>query len=135
MRPFARRSTLLVALLLLAGGCQRLRHEQTFSLDMGEVKSLQFDPPRYNQQVTVTVTPTGGPVSAYLVKTSEWEQVAAQLDSGKAPPADAVFASWESKDQHEEYTLKGTVPAKTEFTLLLRAGRKKAEVKVKVVGR
>jgi hypothetical protein len=135
MRPFARRSALLLALLALAGGCQRLHHEQTLSLGMAESQSIPVDAPRYNQQVAVTVTPTGGPVSAYLVKTDEVDRVITLLDGGKAPPADAVFASKESKDRPEEYVLEGTVPANTAFSVLLRTHLKKADVKVKIVGR
>jgi hypothetical protein len=119
----------------MATGCQRMKEERTVTIAPGGSHALEFSAPSYSQKVTVTVSPSGGSVSAYLVKTSEFSAVDSALDVGKPPPADAVFARKESKDQAEEYSLEATIPAKTEYTLLLRAGPKGADVKVKVVGR
>jgi hypothetical protein len=134
MRPFAWPPVLL-ALLLVAGGCQPLNEKHSFSMRMADVKQLDVPAPRYNQQVSVTVTPTGGPVSAYLVKTSEAERLNTMLDGGKPPPEGSVFAGKESKDQPEEYTLLASIPANTPYSLVLRTHSKGAEVKIKLVGR
>jgi hypothetical protein len=123
----------LLAALLLAGGCQRLNFERSVELNALATHVFEFDPPRYEQKVAVTVTPVEGPVSAYLVKASEVKAVEKALNDNKDLPA--VLASKESKEKAEEYTLEATVPAKTAYALVLYPTKKRTNVKVKVIGR
>src|SRR5947209_19805840 len=61
----------LLGLLALVAGCQRLNYDKTLTVDGGIPFLVNWDPPRYEQRLTVTVTSTGTPVSAYLVKESD----------------------------------------------------------------
>jgi hypothetical protein len=135
MRVTSLRLALLLAALILAGGCQRLNFEQTKDLAPVTAEWYDFDPPRYDQKVLVTVTPSDGPVSAYLVRSDDLEKVQRALDRKETPPASQVIASKEGKDKAEELTFEATVPAKTPYALLLYATKKRTNVKVKVVGR
>lgn len=119
----------LLVVLALAAGCQRLNYDKTITIDPGAPFTVNWDPPRYDQKLTVTVTSPGRPVSAYLVKESDQEAATKALQEGKKPPAALA-----SQENAEEINLSATIPAKTGFTLVLVSNRK-AEVRVKVVGR
>jgi hypothetical protein len=121
-------------LALLAAGCQRLNFDETFTVDAQGAVARGFTAPRYAQKVTVTVTPTGGPVSAYLVKDPDGKYVDT-LNAHNKPPADEVIGSKESLDKAETYSFEANVPAKTAYTLVVYAEKGKAEVRVQVVGR
>src|SRR5437773_15843 len=130
------RTRLLVVLVLplafLAGvGCQRVRYENTYTLNPHDSQELTLDAPAYSQRVTVTIVPTSGPVSAYLVKSADLLAVKAKLDAEKEPDASLLLGSRVSKDRAEEYTFEATVPAKTEYTLIVKAGKATTDVKVK----
>ena len=132
---------LLGCLLALASvsGCQRLNFEKEYkggdALSPRDTKELEFSPPQYAQKVTVTVSASGGPCSAYLVKKTDVATVRAALSQDRTPPAAAVLGSRESTGAAEEYSCVAEVPAKTEYVLLLRAHKQESAVKVKVVGR
>ena len=122
-------SCVLSAALLLLAGCQRLNYEKTHDVPVMEPKTIAFDPPRYEQKVTVQVSSAGAPVSVYLVRESDLEAATKQITADKAPASPLA-----SKENAEEITLEATVPAKTGYALLIRAVKKQAQVKVKVTG-
>jgi len=130
MRCAARLASGLLIGLVLAPGCQRLNDERTVHLDPTEIHEMEFDPPRYEQKLTVTVQSSGFPVSAYLVRTEDKDPAITGLNK------DQVLSSVLAKQEKAtDMTLSATIPAKTGFTLLLKAGTKGADVKVKTVGR
>ena len=133
MRLFSRPALCpLVVLCLLGLGCkQRLNSESTLNVGPGEVQSKIVDAPRADQQVTVTVSSPGAPVSAYLVLEKNRQAAQEALLNGKTP-ANVL----DGKDRTEDATLQGTVPAREEFAVLVsNAGSKSAAVKVKIIGR
>ena len=111
-------------------GCQRLNDERTFHLPAGGIQSIEYSAPRFAQKLTIDVVSPGAPVTAYVVKQDESEAAKTTMDAGKAPAAPLV-----GKESAEEIHLETTVPAKTGYTLLIRADKKSAEVRVKVTGR
>ena len=124
----------LLALLGLGGaGChgQRLDSESTMTVAPGEVKSKIVDAPRADQQVTVTVSSLGAPVTACVVLEKNRQAAEDALQSGKSPP-NTLFGVAKGEDA----TLQGTVPAKEEYAVLVsNAGSKAAQVKVRITGR
>jgi hypothetical protein len=119
----------LVGVLAFVAGCQRLNYDKIVTLDPEAPFTVNWDPPRYDQKLTVTVTSSGKPVSAYLVKESDQEAATRALQDGKMPAG--VLASQENA---EEIHLSATIPAKTGFTLVL-VSKRKAEARVQAVGR
>jgi hypothetical protein len=130
MRRAARLACGLLVCLALAPGCQRLNDERTVQVGAGEAYKVEFDPPRSEQQVTVTLTSPGVPISAYLVKREDSAQAMDAALGGKAPAS-----ALDGKEKGEEITLSATIPAKTGFAVVIKGGSKKAEVKIKTVGR
>ena len=126
---------LLAALLVGLAGCQKLNYSKTFTLGPGNMEDLHFDPPAYNQRVTVTIAPTNGAVSAYLVKESDFDKVSASLKRNAEPAASLVLGSRVSRGVAEEYSFEASVPAKTEYALVIKCDMKQTDVKVTVVGR
>lgn len=125
----------LVAVLLLTAGCQRLNFTSTYKLGPKNVHDLHFDPPAYNQRVTVTIEPTGGGVSAYLMREEDSGAAEAQLRKNIEPDGSKLLGFKISRGPAEAYTFEATVPAKTGYALLLKNGPQAADVKVTVVGR
>jgi hypothetical protein len=116
--------------LLLGGGCRRqtLDDERTVSLDAGALKSFPVDAPRRDEKVTVTFSSPGVPVSVYLVDAKAAEQA---IDTIR-PPANALASAVST----EQGTIEGTVPAKTEFAVVLHnPGTKATQVKMTIKGR
>jgi hypothetical protein len=116
--------------MLSLSGCQPLKVERTLSVPVGGVGSLSFDPPRYQQKVTVQLSSPGALISAYLVSDSDLAAARNLVEKAQAPASPLA-----SKEKAEEIMLEATVPAKTGFSLLIRAEKKDADVKVKVTGR
>lgn len=135
----AKRASLLgvVCCLVLLAGCQRLNFESTYKVGPGEVKPLEFDPPRYAQKLSVTVTPTAAPVSAYVVKKGDVDAVEKALYAQKEPSASLLLGSRVSSGtEAETYSFDASVPPGTEYSLLLsNQSRKPTDVKVQVKGR
>lgn len=125
----------LLALPLLLAGCQRLNYESTLTLEPLSVREIAFSPPAYTQRLTVTITPTNTGVSSYLVKSADKTQVDRALQAEKEPAASLLLGSRVSKGAAETYSFDASVPAKTEYVLMLKGGPKSTEVKVKVAGR
>jgi hypothetical protein len=117
-------------LLLLAVGCQPVNVEKNISIKAGEVRSLGLTAPSRSQKVKVTITPTGGPIDAYIVKDPDGKY-GDNPPLNKPPTADVLASKMSST---EEFTLEATVPARTGYAVLLHAN-KQAEVKIKLVGR
>jgi hypothetical protein len=121
--------TFVLAAALLSG-CQRLNYESSAKVPPFGVHRIEFDPPKYAQKITIETHSPGSPVSVYLVRQEDSDAAQDQLDKDKTPSA-----SLAGKDKSEDITLEATVPAKTAFSLLIRADKKSAEVRVKVTGR
>jgi hypothetical protein len=125
---------LVFAVLLTAGGCQRLNREDTYTLKPFEPLKVTYSPPAYEQKVTLTIKPVSAAVSAYLIKATDLPAVEKSLDAEKEPASNIVLAGKTTKGAAETYTIEGTVPAKVEYVLVLRS-HKDTEVTVKTVGR
>jgi hypothetical protein len=123
-------SFVFAAVLSSLSGCQRLNDERTVSVPLGTIQAIGYSAPRYEQKLTIQVNSPGAPVTVYLVREEDSNTAQNQLDGSKPPTAPLA-----GKEKVEEATLEATVPAKTGFVLLIRADKKKAEVKVKVTGR
>jgi hypothetical protein len=125
---------LAVAACLLSAGCrlqQRLDRTLTVSVSPGEVKSQIVDAPATDQQVTVTASSPGVPVSVYLVLGKDQKAAEDGLLNSK-PVANAL----DGKEKTEQVTLQGKVPAKNEFAVVLwNPGLKPAAVKLTISGR
>jgi len=115
--------------LLLVVGCQKLAYEKTEALDPGIPFTATFDSPRYGQKLTVTVSSTKAPVSAYVVKESDLKAAESALDHGKPPPNPLG-----AQENAANINLTATVPAKTSFSVVV-VSKRGTEVKIKVVGR
>lgn len=125
------RVCLMLALFAVSPvACQRLNDERTLTLPAGGIQTIEYSAPRYAQKLTISVNSPGAPVSVYLVKQEESETARNRMDASKAP--DAPMAG---KENAEEINLEAIVPATTAYTLLIRADKKRAEVRVKVTGR
>jgi hypothetical protein len=117
----------LLAGLLLLSGCQRLNFEKEYEIEPFGTQAVNFDPPRYDQKVTVEVKSPGNPLSVYLVKGDSEKALNSQKNSSEV---------LDSKEKAEELTLNATVAAKTEYTVVLRnLNGKTVKAKVKVTGR
>jgi hypothetical protein len=134
MRDKAR---LLACLLVLAaaGGCQRLNYEKEYEMGPKETRSFILTAPQYDQKVLVTISPTGGPVSAYVCKEDDQARVEQALMADKTPPPSAYFNGKISKDRAESYDFEATIPKNTPYAVVLATGNRDAKVKVKLVGR
>ena len=126
----ARRVLAFGLILLAAAGCQRrLNVTEALSLDVGVVRSLEIDPPRYEQRVTVAVE-TDGPVSAYLLLKKDEAAAQEALDKGRKP--DHVLASWKGDSPG---SLEGTVPANEVAVVILTTDTKPANVTLRITGK
>jgi hypothetical protein len=130
MRPANRLAWGLLCATLALGGCQRLSIEQKVSLSGVEPKQLDIDAPRYEQTVTVEVDSPGTPVLAYVVKTEDAEAAFRALVKEKEPE-NALAAT---KEKSEKVSITATVPAKTAYSVLLRAVGGGGEATVRIKG-
>jgi hypothetical protein len=123
-------SLMFVLSALLLSGCQRLNDERTIKLMAGAIQAIDYGAPRYAQKLTVNVSSPGAPVTVYIVRQEDSEAAQNKLDASKAP-SDPLAG----QEKAEEINLETTVPPNTAFTLLIRADKKTAEVRLKVTGR
>jgi hypothetical protein len=126
---------LVLAALPLAGGCQRLNFEKDEDLKVVQAKRFTFDAPRYDQKVMVTVTPSDGPVCAYLIKTEDYEKLELALNRYPTPVPQSLVLEKKEPKEKDSYSFEATVPARTEYALVLYAPKKGTKVSVKLVGR
>jgi hypothetical protein len=120
----------LLALVTALAGCNKVADEKTVSIDGDEVKKLQIDPQKSDLKLTVTGQSADVPVNACVVLQEDEDASMLPLSQGKEPPK-ALASAVAKKD----FTLEATLPANKAGTVLLSGGGKKAEVKVKIVGR
>ena len=122
----------LLPLVVVLAGChfKKVEDEKTVSIDVGEVKKLIVDPQTSDLKLTVTGQSADAPVSACVVLQEDEEAAMLPLSQGKPPPK-ALASALASKD----FTLEATLPSGKTGTVMLASGDKKAEVKVKIVGR
>lgn len=130
MRVTAKLACGLVAFLLLAmTGCQKLKYEKTLEVDVGAVQALIIDGPQREQQVVVEAT-SDEPVSVYLVLEKDNTVGQDAVMFGSVP--DNTLGKEEKK---KEIKFEATIPAKSDFVVLVGGAVKKANVKVKVTGK
>lgn len=127
----------LVLLTLTAlPGCQPIKFTEKTTLMALETKNYQFSAPRYDQRVVVRIQPTSQPVSAYIVRAADLEDVEMILNKKETPPASKVFAYKVSTGKPEEYDFETTIPAGVEYRLLIvNSGKQRTEVQVSLAGR
>jgi hypothetical protein len=125
------RACFLTAALLLLPGCgQKLNYETTVKLRAGEVQAQMVDAPRREQTVRVTATSSGSPIDAYLVLDKDKEAAKEALLDGKKP---AAFLAGQTKTR--DAILEATIPANSDFTIVLGGATKDSQVKVRATGR
>jgi hypothetical protein len=121
---------ILTSLALLAvAGCQPFTYEKSHELATGIPLKLEFDPPRGDQKVTVTVT-ASEKVSAYLYLKENEDKVEGSILAKKLR-TDLLLGSETDKFNP---TFEAIVPGRKYFKLYV-ASNKKTEAKVKVTGR
>lgn len=122
---------LILCLLLQQADVPQLNYERTLELDSGTVRSIILDALSGEIKATIVVRSPGVPVHVYVVLEKDREAAEESVLRGKKP--EKLLAS---KEKTEEVTLQATIPAKTEFVVLLAcAGKQKAEVKLKVTAK
>jgi hypothetical protein len=127
-----------VGLLLMILGCQPIQYEKTFAKTAAfEVLKIELDPPTYNQRVSVTVTPSAGGVSAYLVKASDMEHLENILVTEKEKKTDLgpLLLGSNKTEGANAITFEGTVPAKSGWAILVKNGPTVNDITIKFVGR
>jgi hypothetical protein len=129
------RPHLLVLLpLLWAAGCRGgITHEKAYTLEPTSAQATTIDPPSRDQKVTVKVT-SDVPVSVYVAASKDLpgdiNKINETLLAGKKLTALAA------EEKMTDKTLEASVPAKTEFQVVVyNPGLKSANVKVKVEGK
>ncbi|HYT92507.1 MAG TPA: hypothetical protein VEL76_27575 [Gemmataceae bacterium] len=127
------RSLAVVLTILLVGtsGCQRLEHEGTYPMKMGEIQGIQISAPRGDQKVTVDVSASPAPIDVYVVLEDNRAAVTDKLHGYKEPDAGHILAS---KKKVDTGTLETTIPAGKAFSVILAGATKKTDVKVKIKG-
>jgi hypothetical protein len=123
-------SFLAILLVALPGCGQRLNYDTTVDLREAEVQSLTVDAPKKEQKVTITVSSAGSPIDVYVVLDKDKEAGKQALLDYKKPTG-----SLAGKTKTQDATLEATIPAKTEFAVLLGGANKSTRVTVKVSGR
>lgn len=122
----------LLVLSLFAAGCQRLNIEKTYHLDPGSARTVEWDPPKYDQKVTVNVQAKGGPVTAYLVKTENLKEVADRAPLGQEPRPGTTLDGAKDKEAIE-FTVD--ISKGTAVGLVVASKSTIADVTIKVTGR
>lgn len=122
---------LMLLLGLLAGCRQKLDLERSLTVDVGDVQLIDIDPPRSEQKLTVTVTPSGAPVDVYVVAADDAEAAKQALLGNKKPSKPLASKLKVSKEE----TLEATIPAKTGYAVILGNASKESKVSVKLTGR
>jgi hypothetical protein len=121
----------LTVLVVGVLGCQRLNFEKNFDMAPGDLQAALIDAPKADQQVTVEITSSSGPVDVYVILEEDRTAVTEKLKAYKKPDASQIKAS---KEKMESGTLEATIPAGKAFAVLLARATKKTDVKVKIKG-
>lgn len=119
----------LLAVALFAAGCQsKLHDERTLNLDVGSIRTILIDAPRYDQQVVVTMTANADvTIAAYLKKNQS--AVEAQLERNSNPSAVLAF-----QENVRNTTLNLTVPGKEDWVVRVQSDKSAATVKLSIKG-
>ena len=124
------RFSLLILFVATSGvGCQRLNHERTIDLNEGDVREIVIDGPRGEQLVTVSVN-ADSPVDVYVVLEGDLEKTRNTLMNQKTPTGELACKRAVRND-----SLEATIPARSNFAVLLSGARKRTDVKLKIMGR
>jgi hypothetical protein len=130
MRIILPRCCCLLLLLVLSGCGQKLDYQTSVDLDEGQVQSILIDPPKREQNVSITAKSTGSPIDLYVVLDKDKEPAKQALLDRKKPAAALA-----SKTKTQDAALEVTIPANTGFAVLLGGAGKSSHVTVKVTGR
>lgn len=121
---------LCVCIILIAAGCQsRLKIEKTITLEVGQISTIEIDPPRYDQTIAIAVS-ADVPVDVFVYLTKNQE--AAERDINLAKKSDLILGSAEKV---ERGSVEARVPAKEKSTVMIRSGTKGGSVKVTIAGK
>lgn len=122
---------LILCLLLQPADVPQLNYERTLDLEPGSIRSILLDALSGEIKATIVAKSPGVPVHVYIVLEKDREAAEESVLRGQKP--EKLLAS---KEKTEDATLQVTIPAKTEFVVLLAsAGKQKAEVKLKVTAK
>ncbi|HYT94399.1 MAG TPA: hypothetical protein VEL76_37135 [Gemmataceae bacterium] len=110
---------------------RKLNYEKTFTISPGEIQSIQVDPPKGEQKVTVRIQSMGSPVDVYIVLEENLKAVKDSLLNFRKPDAAKVKAG---KEKIESATLETTIPAGKGFAVMMAGVKKEAQVKVTLKG-
>ena len=120
----------LAILMTTAAGCQsRLNVQKSYRLQPGEIQSIEIDPPRYEQRVTVAID-ADAPVTVAVFLKKDAESVERSLTTGNKP-ANAL-ALWNGDSAG---SVEATVPAKERAVVRVESAQKTANVTLKVTGK
>lgn len=127
---------LLLLPLLWAAGCSvrdTFVQEKNWTLEPTQVQALTVNAPSGNQKVTVKLT-SDVPVNVYVAASKDLpgdiDKISDLFLSGKKPTTLAA------EEKVTDKTLEASVPAKTEFQVIVyNTGTKAASVKLKVEGK
>jgi hypothetical protein len=120
----------LAKLVATAAGCQsRLNVQKSYRLQPGEIQSVEIDPPRYQQRVTVAVD-TDAPVTVAVFLKKDAESVERGLTTGNNP--ENALAVWKGDSPG---SVEATVPAKERAVVRVESAQKTANVTLKITGK
>jgi hypothetical protein len=119
----------LIALLMVAGCQSKLNVDHTVQMESATLKSIEIDPPRYDQKMAVTIQ-SDNPVTVYIYLQKDKAAVTDAIDKGKKPEAVLTM-----KENVQNESLDVTVPAKQGAVVTLQTTSKPASVKLKLLGK
>jgi hypothetical protein len=124
------RASLVVAGVSLLVGCQsKLNVERSVQFEIGQLRTIEVDAPKYEQTVAVTVT-ADTPVDLYVFLRKNQE--AAEQDIAFGKKSDLILAG---KDKVQNDTVEAKVPAKEAAIVMIRSGGKAGTATLKIVGK
>ncbi len=119
---------LVIACVMLAGCGPTLSHKQDYSIPVGEIVEIPFEPISNEQTVKVVAKSPGKPINVHVYLAENADEVNRKITLGK--PAEMALASQENA---EEVTLQAVIPANKEVIVRLQpAGPTSAEVSLEV---
>ncbi len=130
MRPIAK--LLAGALVLAAAGCQPVNYENSVPIEPGAIYPVEISAPSRDQNIKVSVTASGAPVSVYVVLQKDREAVESAILSDKTPDASKVLAR---QEKTESATLDVQIPAKNDYAVLVyNSPGKTTQAKISIKG-
>lgn len=123
---------LVLALLVLAGCGQKINLDRKIKLEPSDVQAIIVDAPKGEQNIVVTTSTPGAPISVFVVEEADLESAKQALLSGKAPAKHLA-----KQEKTESGNLSAKIPAKTGYAIVLHSppGTKSTEASVKVTGK